>query len=224
MQFKQGTHVYTSDGQDAGTVDRVVLDPRSNKVTDIVVRKGWLFTDDKVVPIDLVDVASEERVTLHESKHDLQELPEFKDTYYVPAYEEDYKGVAAPHSTHYAEPLYSYPPVGVAWWGVGTYMNYPVNFEPEYMTRTEEHIPDDTVALKEGARVNDLDGKHVGDVEELFFDGESKRITHLLISKGVLFKEHKLVPANWIAVTGEDEISLNVANQVVADLPEYQAQ
>ena len=34
MQFKQGTHVYTSDGQDVGTVDRVVLDPQTNEVSE----------------------------------------------------------------------------------------------------------------------------------------------------------------------------------------------
>jgi uncharacterized protein YrrD len=222
MQFKEGTRVYTVDGRDVGTVDRVVLDPRNNKVSGIVVRKGWLFTEDKVVPIEMVDVASEDRVTLLETKHDLQELPEFQDTYYIPAYEEDYKGVALPHPPH-AMPFYSYPPVGVAWWGVGTYMDYPV-VEPEYVVRTDENIPDNTIALSEGARVVDLDGKHVGDVEELFFDSESKRVTHLLISKGILFKEHKLIPGNWIEVMGEDEVSLHVPTKVVEALPEYQAQ
>jgi uncharacterized protein YrrD len=222
MQFKEGTRVYTVDGRDAGTVDRVVLDPRTNKVSGIVVRKGWLFVEDKVVPIEMVDIASEDRVTLRETRHDLQELPEFKETYYVPAYEEDYKGVASPHSS-YASPLYTYPPVGVGWWGVGTYLDYPV-VEPEYVVRTDENIPPDTVALREGARVLSLDGEHVGDVQELFFDGDSKRVTHLLISKGILFKEHKLIPANWVELTGEDEVSLNVSTRVIEDLPEYQAQ
>jgi uncharacterized protein YrrD len=221
MQFKEGTRVYTVDGRDVGTVDRVVLDPRTNKVSAIVVRKGWLFTEDKVVPIEMVDAATEDRVTLLETKHDLQALPEFEATYYVPAWEEDYKGVTTPHP--YAAPVYSYPPVGVAWWGVGTYLDYP-RTELDYTVRTEENIPPDTVALKEGARVLSLDGEHVGNVEELFFDSESKRVTHLLISKGILFREHKLIPANWVALTGEEEVSLNVPTRVVEGLPEYQAQ
>jgi uncharacterized protein YrrD len=222
MQFKEGTRVVTVDGRDAGTIDRVVLDPRTNKVSGIVVRKGWLFAEDKVVPIEMVDVASEDRVTLRESKHDLQQLPEFKDTYYIPAYEEDYKGVNTPHSSH-PSPVYSYPPVGVGWWGVGTYLDYPL-VEPQFAVRTEENIPPDTVALREGARVLSLDGEHVGDVQELFFDGDSKRVTHLLISKGILFKEHKLIPFGWFQLTGEDEVSLNVPTRVVEGVPEYQAQ
>ncbi|MFN8447928.1 MAG: PRC-barrel domain-containing protein [Anaerolineae bacterium] len=40
MQFKQGTHVYTSDNQDVGTIDRVVLDPQNDEVVGLVVRKG----------------------------------------------------------------------------------------------------------------------------------------------------------------------------------------
>lgn len=55
MQFKQGTHVYTIDGKDVGAIDRVVLDPKTDEVTHVVVRRGWLFSEDKVVPISSAD-------------------------------------------------------------------------------------------------------------------------------------------------------------------------
>src|SRR5450432_751281 len=138
MQFKQGTHVFTSDGQDAGTVERVVLDPHSDEVSDLVVRKGWLFAEDKVVPIGLVAAANEERITLNQTKDNLEKLPEFEETYYVPASEEDFKNgsVAVPYATGYVNPVYLYPPVGLAWWGMGGYMGYaPDALEPDYETR-----------------------------------------------------------------------------------------
>lgn len=77
MQFKQGTHVYTTDGKDVGAIDRVVLDPRTDEVTHVVVRRGWLFTEDKVVPIDLIDQAVAEQVQLRSDVRDLDQLPEF---------------------------------------------------------------------------------------------------------------------------------------------------
>lgn len=77
MQFKQGTHVYTTDGKDVGAIDRVVLDPRTDEVTHVVVRRGWLFTEDKVVPIDLIDQAVAEQVQLRSDVRDLDRLPEF---------------------------------------------------------------------------------------------------------------------------------------------------
>jgi uncharacterized protein YrrD len=42
----------------------VVLDPQTKKAIHIVVRKGFLFTEDKVVPISFISDATEDRVTL----------------------------------------------------------------------------------------------------------------------------------------------------------------
>jgi len=223
MQFKHGTHVYTSDGQDVGTVDRVVLDPQTNEVSDLVVRKGWLFVEDKVVPIEMVASATEDQVTLRETKSDLQKLPPFEETYYVPAIEEDWrKSTSVPPSGEYTGPVYSYPPMGTAWWGGGTYMDYmPVDLQPEFMARVQKNIPEGTVAIREGARVISRDGKHIGDVEEVFTDPASNRVTHILISQGVLFKDRKLIPTNWIKAESEEEVSLTVETSVVNNLPEY---
>lgn len=57
MQFKEGTDVFTIDGDKVGSIDRVVIDPRNNEVTHLVVRKGFFFPTDKVVPMDLVRTA-----------------------------------------------------------------------------------------------------------------------------------------------------------------------
>ena len=43
MQFKQNESVYTTDGQYAGHIDRVVIDLRTNGVTHVVVRAGVLL-------------------------------------------------------------------------------------------------------------------------------------------------------------------------------------
>ncbi len=58
MEFKAGTHVYTADGKDVGSIDRVILDPHTNEISGIVVKQGWLFTEDKVISIDLVETAN----------------------------------------------------------------------------------------------------------------------------------------------------------------------
>ncbi len=220
MQFKEGTHVYTSDGEDVGGIDRVVLDPQTDNVTGLVVRQGWLFTEDKVVPIDLVETTTEDRVTLRKSAASLHKLPVFENTYYVPVKEEDY-GDETP-DVPYASTIYGYPPVGVAWWGYGGYLGYPpVELEPQVAERTEQNIPQGDVAVKEGARVISQDGEHVGNVEEIFADPETNHVTHIVISQGLVFKERKLIPTNWISVPGEDEVILTVNTDVVHRLPEY---
>ena len=223
MEFKQGTHVYTSDDQDAGTVDRVVLDPQSNEVSSLVVRKGWLFVEDKVVPLSLVDGATDDRITLRETKGDLQKLPPFEETYYVRAADAGvWQDKPELSTNNYAESVYSYPPVGAAWWGPSGYVDYmPIDVQPEFLARSQKNIPEGSVAVREGAHVISRDGKHVGDVEEVFTDPASNQVTHILISQGLLFKDHKLIPTNWLKAEGEEEVTLTVETSVVDQLPEY---
>src|SRR6266545_4349468 len=108
MQFKQGTGVYTSDGRDVGRIDRVVLDPKTKEVTHIVVRKGFLFTEDKIVPLSLIASALEDQVRLRPDAGDLGALPPFEETHYIPVDEAEARGANYPVGL--ASPLYWYPP------------------------------------------------------------------------------------------------------------------
>ena len=224
MEFKQGTHVYTSDGKNVGSIDRVVLDPSTDEVTDLIVRKGW-FSEDKVVPLGLVETTAEDRVTLDKTENDLPPLLKFEETYYAPAYDNQPQGGDSAYPQGYTvAPMYSYPPLGVAWWGwgYGGNMGYgPDMAEPDYMKRVQDNIPTGTVAVKEGARVLSLEGDHIGNVDEIFTDTATNRVAHLIISQGLLFKERKLIPTNWIKLAGEDDVMLTVKTKVVDNLPEY---
>ena len=84
MQFKDGTSVYTFDGQDVGRVDRVVLNPKTKEVTHLVVRKGLLFAEDKIIPLHLIATATEDRVSLREGAGELDDLPPFEEIHYIP--------------------------------------------------------------------------------------------------------------------------------------------
>ena len=58
MYFKENAEVVTSEGDKIGQIDRLVMDPRSKELTHLVVKKGFLFTKDKVVPLDCVESAT----------------------------------------------------------------------------------------------------------------------------------------------------------------------
>jgi len=85
----------------------------------------------------------------------------------------------------------------------------------------EENIPENDVALKEGAKVWSQDSKHVGDVEKLFLDPKAQKVTHLLISKGFLSKERKLVPVDWVENIYEDRVNLTLKESTIDKLPEF---
>ena len=62
----------------------------------------------------------------------------------------------------------------------------------------------------------------MGDVERVFADSQSERVTHFVISKGLLLKERTLVPATWVIRVVEDEVRLVVDADFLDALPEYE--
>ena len=220
MQFKEGAKVFTADGERVGTIDRVVLEPDTMEVTHLVVRKGFLFTEDKVVPMSLVGPAMEDQVTLREDAGDLERLPDFQESHYVPVVPTRPRPGPKPaqRSAHAARPLYLYPPLGT-WWTAAEYGDYD---RPRYVAKTEKGIPEDTVALEQGAKVMGRDGEHIGDVERIFTDPLEDRATHLLVSEGLILKDKKLIPTGWMSTVREDEVHLSVSSDLVERLPEYQ--
>src|SRR5512138_3834412 len=82
IEIKEGTSVFTSDGKEVGKINRFVLDPGTNEVTHIVVQKGWLLPEDKVIPIQMIASAGEDQVVLKEDIN-LDELPSFEERQYI---------------------------------------------------------------------------------------------------------------------------------------------
>lgn len=216
MELKEGTSVFTASGEEVGKVNRFVLDPETNEVTHIVVQKGWLFTEDTVVPMEWVASATEEKVVLHADTGSFDELPPFEEAHFVEVAEDQVRtGAAGYPPARYAPAYYWYPPHGFAGYPVGYYGWPPV--------ATQRNIPEDTIPIREGTDVISSDGEHVGDVERLFVEPESNRATHFLISEGLFFKEKRLVPAHWVKTVEEDRVYLNVTSQTLERLPVYES-
>lgn len=220
MEIKTGAQVVTADGERVGDVDSVVLNPETKEVTHLVVEKGFLFTEDKVVPADLVNVAKEDKVTLKPSAGDLEEFPEYEESHYVPVGQvRDPAETTTTLPRYAARSLYWYPPLGYTHTYTGAFASYPM---AEYVQAVERNIPEGTIALDEGANIIGSDGEHIGDLERVMLDEKTNRATHILISEGFILKEKKLVPTTWITNVLEDEVHLSVDSEFVDDLPEYE--
>jgi uncharacterized protein YrrD len=213
MQIKEGASVYTTDDEKVGKIDRIVLDPESKKVSHVVVQKGFLFTDDKVVPVTSIGTVSADRVILRSYKDNLEEYPDFEESHYIAA--EDavppYEGTTRP-----IYPLYHYPPIGTGW------MTAPsVYAGPLYIEKTEKNIPEGSIAIDEGTSVVSRDGEKIGEVERVYADAKH-RATHILVSEGIFLKEKKLIPTTWFKGITEETIHLAVGSKLLDRLPEYQ--
>lgn len=221
LQLKEGMSVFTRSGEEVGRVNRFVLDPRTNEVTHIVVQKGWLLPEDKVIPFQVVS-SSEDKIVLNEDVGDFDELPAFEETHFVRANDNDpdrprrggvdpaYPAIPAyywyPSHINYASPGFGFGPGYYAW---------------PYM-QMKRNIPEDTVPLKEGTDVISSDGDHVGDVERLIVEPDSNKVTHFIISQGLLFKDRKLVPMHWVESVAENKVRLVVSTWLLERLPSYE--
>lgn len=88
--------------------------------------------------------------------------------------------------------------------------------------QVERNIPKGSVPLEEGAQVVSADGEAVGSVKRIFTDTKTDRVTHFVVSEGLIFKEKRLIPTAWVKNIKEDEVELSVDAKVVERLREYE--
>jgi uncharacterized protein YrrD len=215
MKYKAGMDVLTVGGHRVGRVKAVVMTPRTQEITHLVVERGFLLTEEKVLPLSwIAHVNEQDAVILYKDEDAFDTLPAFTAEAYVPAEEAD-SGVVFP-------PAYYY------YGGPGMLPLYDI-VEPNpsdeagrrYVETTVENIPDGTVALHMGAEVISRDDQHVGNVEQILADARGENATHFLISKGLFFHTRKLIPASWIDRVAENTVYLSVSAAVLDRLPDY---
>jgi sporulation protein YlmC with PRC-barrel domain len=235
MELTAGADVYAANGEKVGELERIVVDPKSREVTHIILEKGTFTKTEKVVPIGLVTGAGRERVTLGQAPDALDGLPDFEDERYVVARDRDWAaGAVAPAAAmpgtagtvtgpgltplvHWYPPAYmgdpGHPPAVLG-------VNTPAGAAEEL--EVNRNIPAETVPLKEGAKVVALDGETLGEVERLFTDPETNKVTHVILARGLLLKSRKAIPMEWVADVSEASVRLAVSQELVNSVKDYE--
>lgn len=211
MRLLKDAEIFSSAGEKIGTLDRVVIDPDTKEVSHIVAKQGILFPNSKVIPVSYVNLDGE-RITLTKNAMELEELPDFTESSYISTEHRD-------DPEQNADTLYFYPPKHAAWWATGGNMAYP---RPRFVLETETAIPEGTVALEEGAKVFSSDEEDIGNIEHVIVDQDEERATHLVVSRGLLSKEYKLIPTLWITDVMEDKVYLSIGSDMFERLPDHE--
>lgn len=211
MTLINGAEVFSAVGEKIGLLDRVVIDPTTKEVSHIIVKEGIIFSSSKVIPISFVNLDGE-RITLTKTAVDLEKLPDFDKGMYVATEQKAKPG-------RKVESLYLYPPVSLAGWSTSARIWKP---KPQYVIKNEKILPAGTVALEEGAQVISSDGESIGEIAQIIIAAPDDRATHIVVSRGLFSKEHKLIPTMWITNVMEDEIHLAIDAEVIEGLPEHE--
>jgi uncharacterized protein YrrD len=210
MRFRQGMRIRTFDDKDVGQLEQLVIDPQTKELTHLVVKKGFLFTEDKIVPLSMIAMTDEDSVYLHEDVPNLDELPPYEETHYI-ALDDTERG-----EFDYPSPpaLYWIPPFG-GWLDYAGGYSYP----PPYSTTTTENMPEGTVALRQGAEVYSSNNELLGHVDTILTEAASDRASYFTLETPDNIK--RLVPMAWVRDVYEDRLLLTVGKSMVERLKEY---
>ena len=204
MNVELGARVRTSDGEEVGTIDQVVLDASSGAVRAAVVRQGFILGRDVEVPLAMLEPGPHGEVLLTCTAAELDGLPTFVEERYTAA--ADARAAAA-----------GYPAGRVAWPVGGAGMDTTPAGASEgrgSVWREIEVILDrqhfENAVVGEGSEVRSHDGERIGAVERLSFDEESGRLAELVVRSGFIVVEELAVPAQLVAAVDDGVVVLGL--------------
>jgi uncharacterized protein YrrD len=202
MAIQLGAHVRTSDDQDVGSIERLIVDPSSGEVKAAVIRKGFLLTEDIQLPLSALQATPQGEVRLRCTADQVQELPRFHDAEYT----------APP--TGYASPL-GYPSAALLW-PVDYPLPVPTAGTPRpSLAESDEVLRQrgvdlDNVVIARGSDVIDRDGDKVGEIQSVTVDATTGRPTTITIRKGILFTEDVGLSADAIERVTDGRVYLTL--------------
>jgi len=199
-QFTIGSEALCTDGA-CGRVTRVVVDPVARAVTHLVVEPKHGFGIGRLVPVDLVDAATDV-VRLRCTSTDFEKLERAEEMQFLPD-----SGAFEGYSP---EQVLSWPYYGLgATTGVGVGDARPL---------VVDKIPAGEVALRRGDPVHATDGE-IGRVQGLVIDSNDRHVTHVLLQEGHLWGRREVaIPIGAVARI-EDGVRLSITKEEVEDLP-----
>lgn len=190
MDMHLNAHVECLDGR-IGRLENIILNPKTEKVTYLVVRGNDLQNTERLVPERLVKEASHDTVFLSISKKKFEGMKNFIQEEYIPS-----------NIT-----LYMAEQAG---WDMGT---------PASVFVEHEAVPAGGLVVHKGAKVLATDG-HAGKVDDFLVEKKTGRITHLILLEGHLWgKKDISVPVNQINRYEDGNIYLKIDKSGVEALP-----
>jgi sporulation protein YlmC with PRC-barrel domain len=217
--FTLGADARCRDGG-AGTVTRVVVDPRTRAVTHLVVtprhhRGGF----GRLVPVGLVSTGpAGEEVVLDCTLEELATFPEAEEHHFLPG-NEAYGGYGPAQAL--AWPYYYYGTgyvggigMGGSWTGDGL----GVGMGGGPVLTTSETVPLGEVSVHRGDPVRTTDG-NVGHLHGLVL-GPDDRVSHLLLQEGHLWGRKQVAIPISSVTSMDDGVAVRLTTRQVHDLPE----
>ncbi len=178
-----------------GRSSYVIINPTTEQVTHMVIRKSGFQHIERLIPIDWIVETTPNSIRLRCTKDELAALEPFIETSYISV----------------KRPRYDR-----AWYDVALHV---VPEETVLVPEEHKRTPQGELAVHQGARVEAADGR-VGRVEEFLVDATDSHITHLVLREGPLWNQKNvLIPVSQIERVEEETIYLKLDKRAIGSYP-----
>ena len=201
MRVDLDAKVHTSDGEDAGSIERVVIDPHANDVTHFVVDSGGFLGRHILVPRDEIERAAVDgdAIRLGLTKTELERLPTFREDDYLPPptgwelpadLPYPYRGVVWPAGAMpgLMHPITAPASPGATYTATGTGAPASTTSATSDSGGASQRAEPDQRALGKGASVIDCNGEAIGVVDDVRFDSATGDLRGFVLRVGGMFR------------------------------------
>lgn len=199
LDVQGGTVVECADGTVLGAVDRFVVNPSSRLVTHVVIDRGAFFTEERVVPLEVLDQEPAGQALSLRLDVTPEDLPVLEHHHYVEL-DPQSRARLVPHAARaytWSNPVLS----------TSGYPAFPAVPPASAAITTDRNVPDDTLTIDEGTSVISADGVEVGTVRGMEV-GDDERLKRLMDSGDL--RRRRSIPAHWIEGVAEDVVQLAI--------------
>lgn len=218
LDLHAGADVFSRDGHKLGTLTRVVVNRDTLKLTHVVVdtgilrsgkplwEGGWSLPHDRVVPLAALRDAGSDRIELTMS------ADEFRDH-------------SANYDTEVFKPIPDLKPGRLDASDLQRFVtSLPGEPGPFVITDVMAKAPDE-VDIKKDSPVWRLNPhEKIGEVERVIFDEPSRKVTALVIRRGIVFSHEVVLPVHYIVEVVEaleGIVHVDIDDQALERLPEF---
>jgi sporulation protein YlmC with PRC-barrel domain len=180
-----------------GKLEKLSVDPESGKTTGLILQRGFLKKDHRILPLDVVSHTDPDQIHVSVQSDELDDYP----VYELQVLEEPVEGWTAPSG---GGP------------GGGAAVSPP-------MMRKRVHIgiPDDQEPIDKGSAVT-VTGKKIGTVDRVLVDDESGEISELIVREKGLFPNAYRVPADCIDYVDDQGVQVDLEGKELSSFPAYE--
>lgn len=211
-----GAHVESKEGKDLGRLHSVVIDPRDNEVTHIVVNTGPHFPEPGFgapelinVPIDQMKDAGEQKVVLLATRDEFRKLPQYVERDFTPT-----RVAAQEEHTDPAHFLWN-TGVAVAASLASLLTGIAVPVEMVRKASFEREILNDAPVWRQEPHT------HIGDVERVLVDEDTDEIKELVIRRGAVFHEDVVLPIGYVTEILDGVVRVQLTDAQLRGLQAY---